>query len=373
MKPNQQHAAASSAPRFLFLQYERPLGAAIMATPVFEAIKKSLPQSQIVVACGPMAHQLLAHNPHVDALIQTRDPADNIWRAIWDFFWRVSVRAGRFDFVMTDSSNQRTRIALLAVLARAGHRVGFTLAKRLYDTPIAYDLNRGVLANNLRLPPQLGLPDEPCEPKFYFSKDDAIAATHFLREHGLDGETPIVCFATQYSKGYPQKRGWRAARFAELADRLVRDHACRVVFVGAPSESSAIEDIRGRMRLSNASVAAVHSAPLLAAVLAQCDLLVTLDSGSLHVARAVGLPAVVIARPWQPSYEWLPVGLDNYAILMKPDVVERCRLDPSFDASETIDEISTDEVAAAVVAMLRDRPPSVRARDERLRARLGRQ
>jgi len=373
MKPDDRDAAISSAPRFLFLQYERPLGAAIMATPVFEAIKKSLPRSQIVVACGPMAHQLLAHNPHVDAAIQTRDPVDDFWRAMWDFFWRVSARAGKFDFVITDSSNQRTRIALLAVVARAGRKVGFTLAKRLYDTPIAYDPNRGVLDNNMRLPTALGLAGEPCEPKFYFSKNDALSATRFLREHDLHGEAPIVCFATQHSGGYPEKRGWQAARFAELADRLARDHECRVVFAGAPDERSAIEDIRSRMQSPSASAAGALSTSQFAALLAQCDLLVTLDTGSLHVARAVGLPAIVIARPWQPSHEWLPVGTKGYAILSKDVEVERCRNDAAYDAPDTIDEVTVDEAFEAAEEMLRRAPPSQNARAERMKSRLTRE
>lgn len=110
----------------------------------------------------------------------------------------------------------------------------------------------------------------------------------------------------------------------------------------------------------------------LGALLADCDLLATLDTGTLHAARAVGLPAVVIARPWQAQHEWLPVGIPAYQILSKPDLVMRAKSDPGFDVPTDITEITVAQVIRAAMDMLDRYPANSAARDRRRSLRLGR-
>ncbi|MHB1516617.1 MAG: glycosyltransferase family 9 protein [Acidiferrobacteraceae bacterium] len=66
------------------------------------------------------------------------------------------------------------------------------------------------------------------------------------------------------------------------------------------------------------SLARKTAVATLAALLAQCDLIVSLDTGTFHVARAVGLPSVVIAPAWQSPLEWLPVASERYRVLRRP-------------------------------------------------------
>lgn len=338
------------ARRFLFLQYEAPLGAAIAATATFGALKRALPDARITVACGATAYQVLKSDPRIDRLVRTPDPVASPVAAALAFLRAFAF--SRFDCIATDSQNGRSRIALLGLLARAGIRLGYTKAKRLYAVALDYRPQHGVIASNLDLVRALGYAVEACEPELYFSRSDAETAAARLRALGVGPEDRIIAFATQFSGGYPQKRGWRAERFASVADRLAREEGRRIAFVGTADEAPAIEALRARMQAPSFSTAGAFDIPGLAAFLARCDLLVTLDSGPLHVARAVGLPAVAIARPWQPPREWLPVGIAGYAVLAKDEVVARSRSDPGFAAPATIDEIGEDEVVAAARRLL---------------------
>lgn len=347
--------------RYLFLQYERPLGAAVLATPLIETLRRADPDARIVVACGAMAQRVLAHNPHIDSLIATADPIDRPLAAAWQVVRRIGWAADIFDAVIADASNRSARIMFLAHLVRARRRIGFTAPRTRFDVARNYDPETGVLAGNLALASELGIEAAPCEPRIYFMPDDDAAAARFARDNGLDGDAPVIAVATQFSGGHPEKRGWRSERFAAVADALVARHGCRIVFLGTQSEAGAIDAIRGRMTSASASAAGRFDIAQLAAFLARCDMLLTLDTGPLHVARAVGLPAVIVARPWQPLREWLPLGMPGYTILSKDDEVRRSRVDPGYDAPSTIDEIGVDETVAALEARLGSISPASRA------------
>ena len=79
----------------------------------------------------------------------------------------------------------------------------------------------------------------------------------------------------------------------------------------------------------------------LAALLAMSDAVVSLDTGTMHVGRAVGVPMVVIGPSWQRPIEWLPLGVPQVRILRgedREDVPEGYRLD----------EVEAGEVMAAL-------------------------
>jgi len=361
----------SQCSKFLFLQYEVPLGSAIMVTPVFEALKRTIPAAHIVVACGKTAWQVLKDNPFIDELILTRDPVSNFWHAVWDFIRLVLPRVRRVECAITDAWNRRSRIAFLSMLSPAKIRLGFTLVKGLYDIPLDYDEQTGMLANNMGIVEALGHSCESIEPAIYFSAKDRDAATEFLRQAGYENATCLVAITSQTSGGHPEKRRWRAEWFAAVADHLVELPGYRVVFLGTERERPAIDNIRSLMKGPSESAAGRFAVSELAAFLAQCDLLLTLDTGTLHVGRAVGVPAVVIARPWQPPQEWLPPStLDLYRVLMKSDIVDECRRNPNFSAPYEIDEINVSEVLDAIDDQLRRFPPTAESRSGRLTARM---
>ena len=89
------------------------------------------------------------------------------------------------------------------------------------------------------------------------------------------------------------------------------------------------------------SVAGKTSITQLAAVMSLCNVGLTLDTGPMHVGRAVGLPMVVIAPAWSPPLEWLPIEADRFRVLKNGDI-------PVAPVDYIIDEVSVDEVQSAL-------------------------
>jgi ADP-heptose:LPS heptosyltransferase len=354
--------------RFLFLHYETPLGSAVCATPVFAALRRHYPQARVVVACGPVVADVLRHNPHVDRLIPTADPTRRFAAAVADLR-RAIAPEGIFDHLVTTYDNARPTLTAFSLFARARRRVGFSLAPAFYDLALEPDPALGTIANNLRAltPFGIGLPNAggpTPDPEVPFSAGDLERVSALLAAQGVARDAPLVVFVTQTSGGQPSR--WYDERLARVADHVSLRAGGQVVFVGAARDAAGIDAIRRAMTRPGVSLAGATSVPEMAALLAGSDLAVCLDTGPMHVARAAGVPMVVVAPAWQPAYEWLPLGLDRCRILRLGDLpCAGCR---KFVCAtrECMDGIAAHDVEAAVDAMLDRFPPSPAARRERV-------
>ena len=339
----------------LVLEYMLPLGTCVHLTPFFEALKLCRPDVAITVATRGMGSQVLRHSPYIDRVIDTPDPLKDLKAAV--LFLRGCLRRLRLepDCVLTGASDQRTRIALLGMFGSGGWRGGYTLKPALYWRPLEYDRSISLLANNLKLTGLFGCKAKHVEPRVFFSHANAETARELVREVDPEGR-PLVVMVTQNSGG--QRTGWHMERFVRVI-RHTAELGCAVVYVGTPGDAAAIEAIRAAAGGIGVSVAGRTNVTELAALLAMSDAMVTLDTGTMHVGRAVKTPMVVLGPSWQKPIEWLPLEVANVRILRGVDrdtVPENYRLD----------EISAESVVEALDDLLRTYPPNLKARMERV-------
>jgi ADP-heptose:LPS heptosyltransferase len=142
--------------------------------------------------------------------------------------------------------------------------------------------------------------------------------------------------ATAASRRYP------AESFAVAARRLVRDVGCDVIFTGTAAETELIERIRRDMAAPSHSVAGRLDLDTLAGLIAQAPLLISNNTGPVHIAAAVGTPVVDLYAltnpqhtPWQVPHRVLfhdvgckycyksvcPEGHHDCLRLVSPDAV----------------------------------------------------
>jgi ADP-heptose:LPS heptosyltransferase len=350
-------ADLSQLRNFLFLQYESPLGSVVHATPLFEALKRVLPDAHITIAASQMAASVLGHNPHIDRCVITPNPLEHFSSARRAVRRLLQSTPSGPRSILTTIGNQRTRVALVGLFARKTFRVGYTLVPELYDVPLRFEPERGQIEGNLDILRSLGHSVEFCEPRVFFSSQDAEYAAGLLEAFAIPSEAPRIAVVTQNSGG--QRNRWSEERFRHVIAEFSRSHGAVPVFVGTCADAAAIESLRRSLPDYGISVAGKTTVPQLAAVLAQCDLVISLDTGTFHVARAVGLPGVVIAPAWQSALEWLPVGNARYRVLQGP-----CIAAPPADY--WIEEIGAQRVIEAALQLLDSFPPSVASRAMRV-------
>ena len=332
----------SDARNFLLLQYPAPLGTAIHATPLVPALREAVPGCRIVVAANGLAAEVFRGNPGVDRLIETPSPIKDLLGAVRGL--REQKLFGGEAFVtVTSTGNERTKIALQAMLSGAAVRVGFTVVPQLYRVALRFDYSMSQIANNLKIIGALGHAVRHFEPQIFFSETDMAEAHRLLIAGGIEGAAPIAIFVTQTS--VTQRKSWRAERFQAAARFLHDTGMAAIVFVGTAAESAAIEELRGGLQFPTLSVAGRTSLPVLAALMSRARVGLSLDTGPMHIGRAVGLPMVIVAPAWSPTVEWLPLGDERFHILKNAEM-------PVATPDYVIDEVGIDEVVAGLADLM---------------------
>lgn len=327
---------------FLLLQYPSALGTAIHATPLVPALRHAVPGCRIAVAAGGFGLNVFRLNPGIDHVIETPNPLHDFKGAVATLR-RQKLFDGAPYITVTSTGNERTIVALQAVLSGAALRVGFTVTPELYRVPLTYNRSLSQIANNLRIVGALGHGSRHFEPEMFFGDQDLDDARTTLAHSGVQRGQPVVVFITQTS--VTQRKGWRVERFRGVARFLTERYGAHILFVGTSAEAAAIDELRGGLDFPTTSVAGKTSLSQLAALMSLCNVGLTLDTGPMHIGRAVGLPMAIIAPAWSPPVEWLPVGNPRFRILKNADML-------SAPPDYIIDEVTVEEVTEALADLI---------------------
>ena len=130
--------------------------------------------------------------------------------------------------------------------------------------------------------------------RFRLPQTDYEEVDGLLSRSGVQPGTSWV--AVNVSARWPTKR-WPAASFAEVADRLQQEGYGAVVMIGGPDERADVAAVSAMMKTHAVDLSGATTVGLLPALLSKAALLITNDSGPMHIAAAVGTPMVALFGP----------------------------------------------------------------------------
>jgi lipopolysaccharide heptosyltransferase I len=287
---------AELRPRRVCLIKPSALGDIVQTLPVLEALRRQWPQAHIAwVVKGSLAGVLRGH-PGIDEIIelgQTGNPKSEIRKpnSAASFFALLRrLRAGNFD--LTIDLQGLLRSALMTWATGAARRVGFSNARegstlaytdrvfvRTWEMPNweRYGLVARAFGHTGPLPPgRLPIRDEH----------------HGFAARELAG-LPRPLLAISPGAQWETKR-WPPAHFAELAARAQAEFGAGVVLVGGPGERALCDAVASGLRGPVLNLAERTGLLELAAVCSAADVFLSGDTGPMHVAAAVGTPAVSV-------------------------------------------------------------------------------
>jgi heptosyltransferase-2 len=192
------------------------------------------------------------------------------------------------------------------------------------------------------LAPVLGMPEQ--------ERADARAELFTV-----DSGTPVV--GLNAGAEYGEAKRWPVERFAEAANRLFDTTGCRVLVFGGPSDKALAQQLAGRIQRAPTTVLAGQtSLRQLLSKLACCDVLVTNDTGPMHVAAALGIPVVVPFGSTNPDLTGpgLP-GDDRHALLRSQVACSPCFLRICPAEFRCMDSVGVDAIVRAAERILRRR------------------
>ncbi len=310
--PTRDGAAAARAgktadPGRILILSVAGLGDFVLGTPAVRAIRERYPQARIWMVTIPEVTPLAARCPYVDEvrsldLRHSRSAiASMLGRKQHEIRQLIrDLRAMRFDLAVnlyhvgTRAGGLRMAAFLRAV--GAARSVGRSSGGR----GVGFDLTSGAEGHEidaqLAVARLLGAAPTRHDPELWVTAEDRAACADLLERHGLRGTDRIACIHAGAAQ--PEKQ-WPSDRFAAVGRRLAEAGA-RVVLLGVAAQRDLCATI-ARAIPGAISLAGETSLPLLAALLQRAALLVTNDSGPMHMAAALGVPLVVAFGPASPD------------------------------------------------------------------------
>ncbi|MCS6801492.1 MAG: glycosyltransferase family 9 protein [Chloroflexota bacterium] len=280
------------------------LGDVVLSLPAVRALRAAYPEAEIAMLVRPAAADIARRCPAVDRVL-TFDPdrlrpsgapfSPSSWTAL--FAALRLVRQSRFDLVVGLFG---VWASLFAVASGAPLRVGY----RREGVPFAYTLAvpgrryrpvRHEQAYCLRLASVAGgmlLPGRD----IVAAPEDRAAADRLLRAAGWDGR-PLVVINAGAAAGDAKR--WTASGWRELIQWL-QGRGAAVALVGASADRPLAEQIGAGLSPMPMLLAGRTTVAELIGVLDRAALVVSGDSGPLHLAAALGVPVVAIHGPSDP-------------------------------------------------------------------------
>jgi heptosyltransferase II len=151
--------------------------------------------------------------------------------------------------------------------------------------------------------------------------------------------------------GDRQNRRWNPDRYADVADRFIDHSGARVILLGGPSERGIADRIENQMRNKPENLSGRMTLDELTYVIGQLDLLITNDSGPMHIGAALGVPLVAVFGPEDPLRMGPCAPPALWRVLCK-DVPCRPCTKSHCDVATCLEAITADEVYEASVGLL---------------------
>lgn len=286
------------------------IGDLILTTPLLRAAKKSFPQISIECVVLPQTANLITNNPHVDHII----PYDKrrTESSLRDFLALVkTLRRRKYDAALIPHRSWRS--ASLVLLAGIPTRIGFdaSSASILYTHRVAYRKNFHETERNLNLLSPFGVHAMDPAPEIFCTHTDEQKALDFLTRH-TDSDAQSL-FGIAAGSVWPTKR-WIPQRFAEVADRLIKEKKGTVILFGGPEDRTLCNRISAMMDRTPLIAAGHFSLKESAALIAKCRVFLSNDTGLMHLAAAMHVPVVALFGATIPAFGFAPLG-DGHTIV----------------------------------------------------------
>ena len=317
------------------------LGDLLQMTPVVRALAGKFPRSEISIVVGNAPSvDLFRHNPHIhDAIVFDRRGEHGSWASFFKL-WN-HIRRGRYDLVVHfQRSNLKSWFLAVA-----------SLPCRILVYHKARERTVHAVINHLETLAPLGISPTDVDPRleFYPGPEGERFAAELL---GRACQPDRHVVALNPGASHPVNR-WNSDSFAVLARRLVQEFQAEVILIGGGVEVDLSRKIVEQCGVKVLDLTGKTDVLGLGGVLQACSLLVSGDTGPMHMATAVGTPVVALFGAADPARTG-PVGPGHRVIQAHGVACVPCRSRTCDNRKylECMEAITVDEVLLAVGGLL---------------------
>jgi heptosyltransferase-2 len=342
--------------RRLLVRAPNWMGDAVMCEPALRGLRALFPSVEISVLAKPMVAELLGSQPEIDRVVVYDDKKSH---AGLSGKWTLAgaLRRQRYDLALLFQN--AFEAALLAWLAGIPRRYGYVTDGRavLLTDPVAVP-DQAKLTHHVHyywdLLKPLGLSGDPPAPQLAIAPEEERTIAGRLSENGVAASDAVV--GINPGSTYGGAKRWMPERFADTAERLCVDierttgRGASVVILGGKGEEELGYAVAERMTRRTVVLSGRTTVRELMAAVKRCALLVTNDTGPMHVAAAVGVPVVAIFGPtdWRTTAPFgQEAGIVRQPVECAPCLLRECPID-----HRCMTRVSVDQVYGVAVKQL---------------------
>ncbi|MFC1488656.1 lipopolysaccharide heptosyltransferase II [Thermodesulfobacteriota bacterium] len=327
------------------------IGDAVMTTPAVRAVKKNFPYADISILVKPWVAPVFENSPHIDRLIMY-DSTGRHKGLIGKVRIARDVRRYRFDAAILFQN--AFEAAFIAFLAGIPNRIGFNTDARglllSHSVPCGSEIKSVHQTRYyMSILERVGLDTDGQDIDLVVNEESKQRALEILGQHSISMPDKLVGINPSATFG-PAKQ-WFPDRYARLGDRIQEVIGARVILFGGPEDQGLGRKISRLMKHPPIDLCGKTDLEEAMALIQQCDLFITNDSGLMHVAAALNVPVIAIfgstnpvtTGPWSPKSRIVRVPIDCSPCL-KPECPEK--------HLSCMDLIDVDKVFEAARGML---------------------
>lgn len=273
------------------------LGDLTLTTPFIHALRQAAPNSHISMLVDEKLKDVVLHNPYLDEVLTIdKKGRDNSILALCVCAHRLSDL--HFDILINLHPNERC--SFVCAMTKVGVRAGtcHSLFKPLWDVFTPLDRKKHAADMYLDVLTQLGVPDpKHLGLEIFPGPENTGMASAFWQQQGVCDQDQLIGF--NIGSAVETKR-WAPERFAQVADTLA-GRGYKIVFFGGSMDEEMVAEASGFMKTKPILATGAFTIGQLAAAMRRCALIITNDSGPMHVAISQKVPIVAMYGPSHPD------------------------------------------------------------------------
>jgi len=349
---------SKNLPHKILVRAPNWIGDAVMCEPAVRGLRSLFPEAELTMLARPTIAELFITHPGVNSVLRYDDKGAH---AGMSGKWSLAGTLRRHRFDLAVLFQNAFEAAFLAWLAGIPRRYGYATDGRVLFLTEPVAVAKGPVPVhqveyywNLLRP--LGLAGGAILPTLLVSADEGRTVDVRLAASGICSSDIII--GINPGSIYGGAKRWMSDRFAEVAKRLVRrleqteNAHVAVVILGAKGEESLGKDIAAQLSGRSAVLSGATTIRELMAVVKRCRLLITNDTGPMHIAAAFGVPVVAVFGPtdWRTT---APYGQERSivreAVDCAPCLLRECPID-----HRCMTRVSVEKVYEAAIQVVKD-------------------
>jgi lipopolysaccharide heptosyltransferase I len=349
-------------PRSILIVKLSAIGDVIQTLPMANALRTQYPDAAIDWVVEEDASAILLGHPALNRVIISRRKrwqgllfrgraVRAVLREMAEFL--RDLRSREYEWVIDNHGIFKS--GLLVALSRGRRKIGFARSAGIADEgnylftnerykPLSID--RHAVERYLDLISQVGVPAPPAPLEYLVPPGPRKRAEELLAQEGFSHPVVVIHPMAKWAT-----KQWAPENFARLISAL-REKKVFVVVTGSPGDGRAIMEILGRIKDSSGVLNLAGKTDLaeLAGFFSLCDLVVTPDTGPMHLAASVKAPLIALFGPTAP-WRTGPYG-KSHLIFRKALACSPC-FRKTCSTVECMKSITVEEVLDAACTKLR--------------------